>query len=96
MENLFCVLGLKLYMACVAMLVLTTIIVHPHKTIDKELPRMMHHIYTFGNSIYDANKHESKPKTKQKTTHKTMCKRKLAYTKNYKTSVNVCFGISNH
>jgi hypothetical protein len=38
MENLFCVLDSKLYMACVVMSVLTTIIVHPHKTIDKELP----------------------------------------------------------
>lgn len=38
MENLFCVLGLKLYMACVAMSMFTTIIVHTHKTIHKELP----------------------------------------------------------
>ncbi len=55
-------------MACVVMSMLTTIIVHTYKTIDKELFWMMHHIYMFGDSKYDsfANKQESKPKTKQK------------------------------
>ncbi len=97
MENLFCVLGFKLYMACVAMSVLTTIIVHPHNTINKELPWMMHHIYTFGDSKYDAHKHESKPKMKQKNNTQEHVQKKTCITqKNYKTSVNVCFGISDH
>jgi len=58
---------------------------------------MMHHIYTFGDSKYDAHKHESKPKMKQKNNTQEHVQKKTCITqKNYKTSVNVCFGISDH
>lgn len=51
---------------------------------------MMHHIYTFGDSKYDANKHESKPKTKQKNNTQEHVQKKTCITQKTTKQVSMC------